>query len=59
MDTFIKIYEAILGGKYEEIDEYIKEALDESIPVHEIVDKALVKGMTEVGDKFGKGIIII
>ena len=59
MDVFNKIYEAILEGKYTEIGEYIENALKESIPVNEIVDKALLKGMIEVGDKFGKGELYI
>ena len=50
-----KIYTATIKGNYKEIQELVKEALNDGEHPKHIVSNALSPAMIEVGDKFGSG----
>jgi 5-methyltetrahydrofolate--homocysteine methyltransferase len=49
------IYNATASGNYKDIIQLVAKAVEDKIPVHDIVNKALSKAMIDVGDKFGCG----
>ena len=50
-----ELSKAVIKGDSEAAFELTKEALDASIPAGEILDKGLIPGLREVGDRFEKG----
>lgn len=44
--------ENIINGKAPEVEKLVKEALDENVPVGDILNKGLIAGMNVVGKKF-------
>lgn len=55
MVNFQEISEAVVAGKAKKIKELIDQALKEGISPKDILDKALISGMTIVGEKFKVG----
>jgi len=55
MNLIDEIYKVTLGGKYKEIADLIKKAIDEDLNINDIINGALSKAMLDVGDKFGSG----
>jgi 5-methyltetrahydrofolate--homocysteine methyltransferase len=47
-----KIYDAVINGSVQEVQEGVKEALDAKVPAETILNEALVPAMTEVGCLF-------
>jgi 5-methyltetrahydrofolate--homocysteine methyltransferase len=47
-----KIYEAVINGSVQEVQEGVKEALEAKVPAETILNEALVPAMTEVGCLF-------
>ncbi len=43
---------ALIAGKKNDVVEYVKQALDEDVPVERILNEGLVAGMNVVGEKF-------
>jgi len=50
-----KIRENVVTGMDDKIRDACRQGLDAGIPAEDILDKALLKGMNEVGDLFSKG----
>jgi len=44
--------ESIINGKAKDAKELVQKALDEKVPVSEILNNGLIKGMSVVGEKF-------
>lgn len=44
--------ESIINGKAKDAKELVQKALDEKVPVSEILNEGLIKGMSVVGEKF-------
>lgn len=53
-EIFAKLTKAILEGDSEELVHLVKQAIDKVGPL-EIVEKGMMPGMTEIGNKFGQG----
>jgi 5-methyltetrahydrofolate--homocysteine methyltransferase len=49
------IYNATASGNYKDIVQLVAKAVEDKIPAHDIINKALSKAMIDVGDKFGCG----
>ncbi|HEU0292079.1 MAG TPA: corrinoid protein [Anaerolineales bacterium] len=47
-----KIYDAVINGSVQEVQEGVQEALDAKVPAETILNEALVPAMTEVGCLF-------
>jgi 5-methyltetrahydrofolate--homocysteine methyltransferase len=47
-----KIYDAVINGSVQEVQEGVQEALDAQVPAETILNEALVPAMTEVGCLF-------
>ncbi len=54
-----RIFDAVLDHEDVETVELVKEALDNKIDVHDILDEALIAAMDEVGDEFAEGRIFV
>jgi 5-methyltetrahydrofolate--homocysteine methyltransferase len=52
MDILQQISEQIDLGNHEKVHEFTNTAIDQKIPVKQILDEGLLKGMTVVGKKF-------
>lgn len=59
MTTLELLAHAVAAGKAKDAKALTKRALDEAIAPTEIVDRALVPAMTEVGDKFKRSEIFV
>jgi len=46
------IASALIAGKRNDVVQYVQQALDEDVPVDDILNKGLVAGMNVVGEKF-------
>lgn len=46
------IAENVINGKAQEVEDLVKEALDEGVPVRDILNEGLIAGMNVVGEKF-------
>jgi 5-methyltetrahydrofolate--homocysteine methyltransferase len=53
--TLVSIYESVINGQREEVEEGVKKAMAESIPPQRILKEALIAAMGEVGNKFECG----
>jgi len=54
-NIFKLLAESVLNGKHEESEKLAKEALIKGIPPLDAINKGLMVGMNEVGEKFAKG----
>ncbi len=43
---------ALIAGKRDDVVQYVKQALEENVPVEQILNEGLVAGMNVVGEKF-------
>ncbi len=59
MDILDKISECIIDGEFEEIQDLVKEALSNNMSAKQILDQGLLKGMSEVGDLFKDGELLV
>ena len=50
-----EIYDATASGNYKDIVLLVQKAVEEKIPVQDIINKSLSRAMIDVGDKFGSG----
>ncbi|MBU4293988.1 MAG: corrinoid protein [Actinobacteria bacterium] len=50
-----EIYDATASGNYKNVVLLVQKAIEEKIPVQDIINKSLSKAMIDVGDKFGSG----
>ena len=55
MSSIEKVYDAILKGNYKDIQEIVKEAINNNVSLEDIINKGLSSAMVEVGDKFASG----
>jgi len=55
MSELSHIHDAVAAGNYKDIVDLVKKAIDEKVPLGDIINKALSLAMLEVGDKFGSG----
>lgn len=53
--TLVAIYENIINGQRDDVVEYVKKALGESIPPPRILNEGLIAAMGEVGIRFENG----
>jgi 5-methyltetrahydrofolate--homocysteine methyltransferase len=53
--TLEEIYNAVIAGKREDTSEKVQQAITENLPPGDILKKALIAAMTEVGDRFEQG----
>lgn len=50
-----EIYNAVIAGKREDASEKVQQAITENLPPEDILKKALIAAMSEVGERFEKG----
>ena len=55
MSNLKEIHDAVVAGNYKDIQELVKNAIDNGHSLDDIINNALSKAMIEVGDKFGSG----
>ena len=55
MELLKNIYDCVVDGELEEIEELIDKALDAGCTAKEILDEGLLAGMSEVGEQFKVG----
>ncbi len=55
MAVSTEMYEAVLKGKHSQITTLVQQALDEGVPVAEIIQDVLRPAMNEVGERFSSG----
>ena len=53
--TLISVYEGVINGKKIEVENRVKEALEEGVPPEKILNKGLISAMGEVGRLFECG----
>ena len=54
MADLAAISEQLQKGRAKEVAEMVKAAVEEGVPVKQILDEALISAMGEVGEKFKK-----
>jgi len=60
MNTYLeKIKEGVIGGKHKEIEELVKLAIEEGIPLQSIINDALISAMDVVGEKYANNEIYV
>jgi 5-methyltetrahydrofolate--homocysteine methyltransferase len=57
MSSLSDIHDAVAAGNYKGIVELVKKAINDKLPLDEIINKSLSSAMLEVGDKFGSGVL--
>lgn len=50
-----EIYKAVIAGNREDTSEKVQQAITENLPPGDILQRALIAAMTEVGDRFEQG----
>lgn len=53
------LYQAVLSGDKDNVVDYINKALDSGLSPMELLDKALIPGIEEVGRRYGAGIYFL
>jgi len=54
-ELYARMAQAVIDGEMEDAAVLAQEGLDAGLPAGDILDKGFVKGIEEVGDRFGKG----
>ena len=55
MGVLQDLYDATVKGNYQKVSDLVKQAVNEKISFHTIIDDALYKALIYVGEKFGTG----
>jgi len=56
MDSILTdLFESVIQGRSDQATAHVQSALQQGVPVEEILQKGLVAAMSEVGDRFEKG----
>ena len=59
MTVLDKISEATQAGKKNDVEQLIRQAIEEGIPAQQILDEGLIAGMGIIGDKFSKNEVFV
>jgi len=54
-DPLLRVRSCVIKGRKDSVEELVKTALDEGIPAQDILNRALIEGINEVGDLFDRG----
>lgn len=59
MSIYLEISENLQKGKAKMVKELVQKAIDEGLPAKEILEKSLLSGMDEIGERFKNGTVYV
>ncbi len=59
MSIYLEISENLQKGKAKIVKELVQKAIDEGLPAKEILEKSLLSGMDEIGERFKNGTVYV
>ncbi|MBN1857572.1 MAG: corrinoid protein [Dehalococcoidia bacterium] len=59
MTEFIDLTNAVIDGDSDLVARLTREGLDAGIPAHQLLDEALIPGITRIGEMFGQGEVFL
>ncbi|MBQ2848570.1 MAG: corrinoid protein [Clostridia bacterium] len=59
MSIYLEISENLQKGKAKAVKELVQKAVDEGLPAKEILEKSLLAGMDEIGERFKNGTVYV
>ncbi len=59
MSIYLEISENLQKGKAKTVKELVQKAVDEGLPAKEILEKSLLAGMDEIGERFKNGTVYV